>query len=387
MNAALENVFWKLRGRDAIVFATLSKSIAVTAGFTTIKTTLHASDDTISFGRWMCRHGSRVRHLDITDHSSLSQCVCHLCAQCSHLESVRLALKAFDMNAFHFVRPSLRSLDLVLNHCIDSSLDLCMLSFPSLSQCRITSTTPKKIIFPPALHALDILIAQGVRLNALPSTPSLKTLSLQASQYPESVVEHIGTLTTLTSLNLSGCRLTHAPQELATLRALESLDLSHNVIMNYDDDGMFVDDSLTAISSLPRLKSLNLSHNYLDDVGVENALPVIQCPALKHLDISCNPCVDLPAGSYLRGLTSLRSSFVPSTLGHAKMLRELYIHGHCSKHEAFDLPMPELHHITPPKWLSTIFLDDTHITSKVMHDILYLVKQRPEIGTQTTDFA
>ena len=381
MDAALERIFWNLRGRDAIVFATLSKCIASVAGFTTIKTTLHASDETISFGRWICRHGSRLRHLDITDHSSISQCVCHFCTHCPGVESIRFALRAFDLDAFHFVGPTLRSLDLVLDQCIEYFLDLRTLSFPSLSQCRMTSTEPKEIMLPPSLEALDILILQGIRFQDLPSTPSLKALSLQACRYPESVVEHMGTLTTLTSLNLSRGRLTHAPHELANLLALEHLDLSHNVIRNYDDDGMFADDSLTAISALPRLKSLILGHNYLDDMGLENALPVLRCPSLKHLDICCNPCVDLPTGSYLRGLTSLRSSFIPASLGHAKSLRKLYIHGHCSKHEPFDLAMPELHHITPPKWLSTICLDDTHITAKVMNDILYLVKQKPDIGT------
>lgn len=380
MDAVLHRVFSKLEGRDAVIFATLTRSLVSVAAFASIGAVLETSEDTLSFGRWVRRYGKTLASADISDATAISQCIGYVCSLCPDLRNLRLDLKTYDPVAFHFM-PLLEHLDVELDRCIDGCLELESVAFPSLQTLRCAAASPRSITLPVHMPSLTSCRLRGLELSAVPTTvPHLKELGLSHCRFPESLVVGLEHLTTLTALDLSGCHLTHAPQELASLVALEDLNLSHNELMNYDEHGALLDDALTAINLLPRLKTLDISHNYLDDVGVEQSFPALRCP-LEYLDVACNPCYDLPPGPYLRSLKTLRTSFIPSCIGKASTLRELVIHGHCPKYEPYDIMPPDLRHVSPPKWLLTIHLDDDHISSKVMSDVLLLVKKKPVIGT------
>jgi Leucine-rich repeat (LRR) protein len=75
----------------------------------------------------------------------------------------------------------------------------------------------------------------------------------------------------LKELDLSGNGLTHLPDDMSFLSSLETLTLRHNALSSttsiFNPNKYFL-----AFASLPRLKRLDLSHNQLQGLHLEELL-------------------------------------------------------------------------------------------------------------------
>ena len=153
------------------------------------------------------------------------------------------------------------------------------------------------------------------------------------------------------------------PEEIGSLAQLRHLDVSHSLITNYDENGSFVDDAFVGIEPLTALTSLAMHHNYVDNVGFDDAMPRLRC-SLRHLDIACNPCANLPVTPSLQHLTSLRTSCLPGDLHRMTALAALYIHGHCELHRPYEEhAVPS---VTPPPSLQAVYIEDHDVTKDTM---------------------
>jgi internalin A len=140
------------------------------------------------------------------------------------------------------------------------------------------------------------------------------------------LLESLGQLTQLQTLNLSNNQLTALPESLGQLTQLQTLDLSYNQLTAL----------LESLGQLTQLRTLNLEHNQL------TALPesLGQLSLLQTLDLSSNQLTALPES--LGQLTQLqelrieanRFTALPECVSSLTHLREL----HVSNNELASLP-------------------------------------------------
>jgi len=92
--------------------------------------------------------------------------------------------------------------------------------------------------------------------------PNLHTLHLSYNQIPPGHLQDLGVLPELQILNLGSNNLSTLPTDMSFLHCLEELNLSANSFSSHstlvDPNALF-----KAISTIPRLKKLNLSRNKL----------------------------------------------------------------------------------------------------------------------------
>lgn len=341
---------------------------------THIEAVLPTTSHVISFGLWMQRYGRHCRSLTIESSVCAGASTIYMCAQCPELMSARLTLDRFEPFGFHFLW-MLHDLSLDISHCTDARVSLATTTFPLLTtltiENRVVPTSPvtlpdahrKAVALPDHLPQLTRLLVQHAVLENLPPMPMIEVLALPSCRFGVDVVVQLGTLTTLTSLDLSKNVMRFIPDELETLTRLQNLDVSHNHITNYDEDGAFVDDTFVGIEPLTALTSLTMHHNYVDNVGFEDTFPRLQC-ALRHLDIACTPSTDFPISTCVTHLTSLRTSCLPNDLHRLSRLSVLYVHGHCKLHEPYEDRAATS--VTPPSSLHAVYLEDHEITRETM---------------------
>lgn len=374
MNDIHERIRCKLSDVDAIRFSTLSKNLYGSYKRTHVLANLMVPSDVDSFEKWMARFGHHVARVHIKSVEQRSPYIplwCH-----DALEEGTFEILSVNPAIFHKF-PRLRVLSLTVTGYDDMHF-----TQKSLEKLEVFARHgAPHISFSNDLSNLTSLVLSKATITDLPEFPRLLELGIPTCQVSDQVIERLADLTTLTSLDISGCCLTHIPTEISRLVHLEKLTASRNNLSCYDN-GIFYDDTLQALERLPNLQHLDISHNYIDSTGIENALPRLWCQNLQTLDLSCNPCVDMPYGPYLKSVRTLRCSFVPTILRYMS-LSELRLHGYCTRHD------PRIHHdllahaIGPQTGLSLkrIVFDDSHICAKLMNDVLYLVKLNPGIET------
>ncbi|TFY66075.1 hypothetical protein EVG20_g5010, partial [Dentipellis fragilis] len=145
---------------------------------------------------------------------------------------------------------------------------------------------------------------------------SLKTIDLHNNRLT-TLPETFADLTNLTALDLSHNQLTSFPTFFFALPALQTLDISHNALTTlpfnapfaqnassrsrYRTDDFFTPAIVRADTPLPRLTSLNASHNKITAAGIDaDALP----QSLMKLDLSNSP-VTSGSGSSVAKLFSI----------------------------------------------------------------------------------
>lgn len=375
-----DTILSKLDCRDAIIFSTLSKDLYALQRRPIIRANLQSPQCVVSHIKWMQRHGSGIRDLSLTCDHPISHTALYACLVSPHLTHLKLNLLILDQFALNFL-PCLEVLDITLSSD-QEILDLGSIPFLKLRQLRLYSRSGISMIELPAhFPSLTSLELSRMRFPRFPNAPNLLKLAVPRCELDENLVVQMSTLTTLTSLDVVGCKLSHAPHEFMYLTKLQDLNLSKNGLINYDTDGLFIDDTLLSIERLPNLTHLDVSHNYIDSMGMNDALPKLECPKLESLDVSCNPCVDIPNGAYLRRLKTLRASFIPTHLTNATALCELKLHGHCQRHAPNEELPPSIDAVHPPASLESISIHDSHIHSRLVSDVLSVVKKKPSLRT------
>ncbi len=145
----------------------------------------------------------------------------------------------------------------------------------------------------------------------------------------------------LTSLDLSGLKLTEIPREVFTLKQLKQLTLKHNQLPEipkeiiYLPNLIYLDISHNQIKGLPfqmkdlaTLKYLNLSHNYIKELPYE----VQELTQLEHLDFSYNQLITIPSEvEALENLHHLDLSHntlisLPSVVAQLPKLQHLFVY-------------------------------------------------------------
>lgn len=157
------------------------------------------------------------------------------------------------------------------------------------------------------LEKLTITDRQIPSLSFLSGMTSLTELDLSGCRIGEGM-NVIGTLPSLQKLVLRDCSLSTIA-DLSNALMLKHLDLSNNAIgdisalsgmtalewLNLSENAV---GDLTTLAGLPQLKFLNLSHNAISSVA-----PLTSCPAIAELDISYNSISDIAAVGNMSGLT------------------------------------------------------------------------------------
>jgi len=145
----------------------------------------------------------------------------------------------------------------------------------------------------------------------------------------------------LTSLDLTGLKLTKIPRKVFTLKQLKQLTLRQNQLSEipkeivYLPNLHYLDISHNQLSHLPfqmkdlaLLKYLNLSHNNIKELPYE----VQELVQLAHFDISHNQLVTLPAE--IEGLSSLtyldishnKLISLPATIAQLPKIQQLFVY-------------------------------------------------------------
>lgn len=158
------------------------------------------------------------------------------------------------------------------------------------------------------LKSLSLHSANALDLTQLAGLTTLETLDLSGCTLSSAALEAICTLPELTSLNLSGCALANI-NPLVGLTTLETLDLTNNTISD-----------ITALSALTELRELHLTNNpiksitylnnclkleilYVENCGISRLSGIAGNTALSELYCSGNEISDL---SVLADCSALR---------------------------------------------------------------------------------
>jgi hypothetical protein len=370
------HVYVKLCPKDKLTLSTLSKELrrmyTVSDPFQPI--TLATEDQHVSFARWIQTYGMDVSDLDVTTHipSSLLSFVAGVCRS---LTTIRLNLPELDTMAIRFMAHRLRHMTMHLNH--DTYMDT--ISFPSLESFHVLHGRSKRLTLPSSLPSLHTLGLHMCTIFDFPNDmPRLRALEVPRSLHVHNISALLTIPTTLTRLDMSRNNMTFVPYGVGRFVHLKDLDVCYNQMMTYDDVGMYVDDTISEIEGLTALTRLNVSHNLFDTMGLE-CLQRLTC-RLKVLDISCTPCVDIPFAECLGGLTSLKTSVIPSCLGRLTMLEEIKLHGHCDRYVPFDEEWPDLTSVRIPSSLDTMSIDDDdRVNTRLVYTMCDMIKKSPSI--------
>ncbi|MBQ7872159.1 MAG: chitobiase/beta-hexosaminidase C-terminal domain-containing protein [Oscillospiraceae bacterium] len=160
-----------------------------------------------------------------------------------------------------------------------------------------------------SLTALTIQNSSVEDYSFLPALTKLAVLDLSGSLISAETLDHIGTLSTLTTLRLRGCGLSNI-LPLAQTTAITELDLADNSITNIgvlaNYTGLVTADlssnaisDLSALAGLTQIASLNLSANDLLSIEALSG-----CTGMQELNISGNKVSSLTP---LQGMTQLKT--------------------------------------------------------------------------------
>ena len=133
------------------------------------------------------------------------------------------------------------------------------------------ATTIEDLKYFSALKDLDLQGCNIEDYTPLTYVPDLQILNLTGNLVSSDALDHIGTLTNLKELYLSGCGISGI-SALSTLTALETLDLSDNSIQD-----------ISALSSTMGLIKLNLRSNAVSSLDALSGITTLQ-----EFDISYN---------------------------------------------------------------------------------------------------
>lgn len=371
----------KLSGKDAVIFSTLCKYTASTTTYDSVKADLENSEaKLVSFGLWIRNHKDTLRRATLSCRAEECEIVGYLCAACPQISSVSLTLRSFDPIATQLMGATLQHLEIDATSSASPVFSFGGGVYPKLETLSIRGVREKTTVdFPTAFPALKKLTLEALEHPTLPHLPCIEILVCRSCVLNEGITNSLSSLVTLKELGLHGSRFSFVPESIASLTNLQTLDLSKNHFYNYDAQGFFLDDTLAPIANLRHLTSLNISHNYMDEFGMEEGLGQLACP-LEYLDVSCNPTTDLPRGFYLQNLKTLRSSIVPSTLQSAVRLETLILHGPCAHYTPYDGRLTEDVRL-PPHSLRTVVFDDVMVPSALMEPVMHLVKANEKIQT------
>lgn len=171
-----------------------------------------------------------------------------------------------------------------------------MLAFPNLTHLDVSDNSLQ-------LHQLSHLInlrdldLQYNDIQQLPLQPGffqkLQVLKLSYNKIPPSHLVELANIPNLEVLDLASNDLCTLPTSLVFLQNLQVLDLSSN---NFNSDSVLVNPNqlFESLSSIPRLRKLNLSRNKLkafhaDQLQQEDEFPADKLfPSLEELDFSFN---------------------------------------------------------------------------------------------------
>jgi Leucine-rich repeat (LRR) protein len=383
----MDALYTKLDPRDSIVFSTLSKEcLRIYRPPEALHDIMLVTvEDIVSFSRWIQRYGRAVKKLTfVTNFTPMSEALpSFLAGACPCLSTLALDVPTIDTAALMLLNSRLQHLTLTLSG-YGTLFSLNCIQLPFLKSLTLLHGQSRNFIFPDSFPLLQWLTIENYVLeDELTHMPSLRALELPRCSLTIDTVDSIASLTLLTRVQLSGNNIVFAPDALRELVHLEELDLSHNILNRYGTDGMVYDDIFESITGLRKLKELNISHNRIDTVGMQE-LENLQCINLQRLDISCNPCTGIPIGGYLRSLKRLTTSCVPRALKKMKCLEELHFHGYCTtlsippaEDEDDEAPVAVV-----PRSLHTVWLDEGEnpIPVKLVHSMLELVKHNPRLS-------
>ena len=376
-------VFPKVSARDAIIMSTMCREFLEifrdAYAPPAIDAILSSTSDVLSFGLWMQRHARTLRSIAVSAVTASSGSVVYMCSMAPSLRSCRLCLERYETFSFNFLW-ALRDLHIDLAHCLDSRFSMAATSFPSLESLAVVAPLGgdrrTACALPDNVPRLVSLTLRHVFVEDLPAMPALEHLTMSSCRFGDEVVSHLNTLTALTSLDLSLDRMAFIP-ELRNLVRLKELDVSRNALSNYDELGYY-DDTFTGIDELTSLTSLVLHHNFVDTLGLEDSLAGLAC-RLRHLDVSCTPCVDVPVFESTRHLTSLGCSCIPKNLHAFRALETMYLHGFCSDVYVPDEDAPAST-VTAPPSLRCVYIDvDESILDPITRDAIRIVTNLPSV--------
>ncbi len=180
----------------------------------------------------------------------------------------------------------------------------------------------------PALKELDAQDCSIEDYSPLTYIPGLEVLNLAGNLISSDALDHIGQLTTLKDLNLSGCGISGI-SALAPLTALESLDLSDNSIkdisalkdmtsmvkLNLRSNAV---SSLDALSGFNTLQEFNISFN-----SVSTLAPLQHCMNMQILHAEENALLSVGALGHMSNLEVLVVS--------GNQLEDISALGNCTK--------------------------------------------------------
>lgn len=139
------------------------------------------------------------------------------------------------------------------------------------------------------LKSLTLQSSTASDFSVLTSLPVLETLDLSGSALNQNAIDAIGSIATLTRLNISGCGV-RSIDSLTALTGLAQLDASQNSLTD-----------VSALAAMPSLQEVNLSGNQIASIT-----PLAAATQLTVLDLSGNPIEALGAISANTSLTTLK---------------------------------------------------------------------------------
>lgn len=377
-------IIQKLDPKDRIIFSTLSKetrrwSDQFPKGIHDVM--IRTAETMLSFSTWLREHGALLERLSIaTNFTPFSNALpAFLAGACPMLHTLSLDVPSHDSAALMLMSSHLQHLRFSLSGYIEHTCSLNYIEFPSLQTLCIEGRS-HKVVLPHSFESLSHLRMEKCRVHALPEMHRLKNLELPYCMTHTEVFESLAHCTMLTRLDLTGNGMYVVPDSVSFLTQLEELDLKCNQLTSYDENSALFEDTLLSLNELTTLRELNVSHNYLDNIGMEE-LAKLTCTNLRRLDVSCNPCTNIPPGPYLTHLNVLRTSCIPSCLGTMRCLEEVHLHGHCARHQPYEEHWVDIESITVPPHLDTLYVDDDDkVNVRLVHDMFDLVKRAPRLS-------
>ena len=384
MNTVYRAIASKLDPIDSIRLSTLSKETQRSIDPPTkLDDILFVrAEDEIAFTKWIGKYGASVRDVSLEDMYALTTtCVESVVEGCPLLR--RFECKLPMVNASALSRCChLEDISIDLGLVTNVSVSLERLTLPTLKNLHVKYGDKKFVHLPARMLSLESLIIVDCSLASLPVMPCIGALEIIGCVVYSEGLGSMAPLTTLKELTLADCTLFRAPVELENLVNLQRLDLSgnnRNRLITTGENADFYEDMLAAVQPLAALTSLDVSYSRLDTAGMQ-CLSMLTCSNLCWLDVSHNPCTDLPSGAYTTNLKYLITSCIPSCLRDMKSMNMMCLRGHCIENAPPDEDTwPDVDLISVPPSLDFIYLDGL-ISSRLVLGMLTLMSKTPRLS-------